>query len=89
VPIGWDWLMKSSAKHGVKGLYSRSLYKYDEAFINRLGSAIEMGKVVYSYRLSAPACFIESIMARHRADSRKKPQVSHFIRIGEYFQGLQ
>ena len=32
------------AKHGVKGLYSRSLYKYDEAFISRLGSAIEMGR---------------------------------------------
>jgi hypothetical protein len=32
------------AKHGVKGLYSRSLYKYDEAFTNRLGSAIEMGR---------------------------------------------
>lgn len=32
------------AEHGVKGLYSRSLYKYDEAFIKRLGSAIEMGR---------------------------------------------
>lgn len=32
------------ARHGVKGLYSRSLYKYDEAFIKRLGSAIEMGR---------------------------------------------
>lgn len=32
------------AKHGVKGLYSRSLYKYDEAFINRMGPAIEMGR---------------------------------------------
>jgi putative hemolysin len=32
------------AKHGVKGLYSRSLYKYDQAFIDRLGSAIEMGR---------------------------------------------
>lgn len=32
------------AKHGVKGLYSRSLYAYDEAFIRRLGSAIEMGR---------------------------------------------
>jgi putative hemolysin len=32
------------AAHGVKGLYSRSLYKYDEAFIKRLGSAIEMGR---------------------------------------------
>lgn len=32
------------AAHGVKGLYSRSLYKYDEAFINQLGSAIEMGR---------------------------------------------
>ncbi len=32
------------AKHGVKGLYSRSLYTYDEAFINRLGTAIEMGR---------------------------------------------
>ena len=26
------------------GLYSPSLYKYDEAFINRLGSSIEMGR---------------------------------------------
>lgn len=32
------------AKQGVKGLYSRSLYKYDDAFIDRLGSAIEMGR---------------------------------------------
>ncbi|PCJ22699.1 MAG: hemolysin [SAR86 cluster bacterium] len=32
------------AKHGVKGLYSRSLYEYDEAFIKQLGSAIEMGR---------------------------------------------
>ncbi|MGI9250658.1 MAG: lysophospholipid acyltransferase family protein [Pseudohongiellaceae bacterium] len=32
------------AEHGVKGLYSRSLYKYDKAFIRQLGSAIEMGR---------------------------------------------
>ena len=32
------------AEHGVKGLYSRSLYRYDDAFIQRLGSAIEMGR---------------------------------------------
>ncbi len=32
------------AKYGVKGLYSRSLYEYDKAFIERLGSAIEMGR---------------------------------------------
>lgn len=32
------------AKHGVKGLYSRSLYRYDDAFIKQLGSAIEMGR---------------------------------------------
>ena len=32
------------ARHGVKGLYSRSLYRYDEAFIHKLGSAIEMGR---------------------------------------------
>ncbi len=32
------------ARHGVRGLYSRSLYEYDEAFIDRLGSAIEMGR---------------------------------------------
>ena len=35
---------KIVAAHGVKGLYSRSLYKYDEAFIRRLGSAVEMGR---------------------------------------------
>ena len=32
------------ATHGVEGLYSRSLYKYDNAFIQQLGSAIEMGR---------------------------------------------
>ena len=31
-------------KHGVKGLYSRSLYRYDKTFIKQLGSAIEMGR---------------------------------------------
>ena len=32
------------AIHGVEGLYSRSLYKYDDAFIKQLGAAIEMGR---------------------------------------------
>ena len=32
------------AKCGIKGLYSRSLYEYDAAFIQKLGSAIEMGR---------------------------------------------
>lgn len=32
------------ARHGVKGLYTRSLYRYDESFITKLGSAIEMGR---------------------------------------------
>ncbi len=32
------------AQHGVKGLYTRSLYRYDDAFIRKLGSAIEMGR---------------------------------------------
>jgi len=32
------------AAHGVKGLYSRSLYEYDENFIHQLGCAIEMGR---------------------------------------------
>ena len=31
-------------EHGVKGLYSRSLYRYDQTFIHRLGNAIEMGR---------------------------------------------
>lgn len=29
---------------GVEGLYSRSLYKFDEKYINRLGQALEMGR---------------------------------------------
>lgn len=32
------------ARHGVKGLYTRSLYRYDESFTRKLGSAIEMGR---------------------------------------------
>ncbi len=31
-------------EHGVKGLYSRSLYRYDQSFIRQLGNAIEMGR---------------------------------------------
>lgn len=30
--------------HGVEGLYSRSLYRYDDSFITKLGAAIEMGR---------------------------------------------
>ena len=32
------------ANHGVMGLYTRSLYRYDRTFIRQLGSAIEMGR---------------------------------------------
>jgi hypothetical protein len=32
------------ANYGIEGLYSRSLYEYDEAFITRMGRAIEMGR---------------------------------------------
>ncbi|TCS41383.1 lysophospholipid acyltransferase family protein [Reinekea marinisedimentorum] len=31
-------------QQGVNGLYSRSLYKYDERFLNDVGSALEMGR---------------------------------------------
>ncbi|MDT8398570.1 MAG: lysophospholipid acyltransferase family protein [Pseudomonadales bacterium] len=30
--------------HGVQGLYSRSLFRYDEGYIRRLGSALEIGR---------------------------------------------
>lgn len=32
------------AKHGLKGLYSRSHYHYDERYLQRVGSALEMGR---------------------------------------------
>ncbi len=35
---------KIVAEQGVSGLYSRSLYKYDNAFINKLDGAVEMGR---------------------------------------------
>jgi putative hemolysin len=31
-------------RHGVKGLYTRSLYRYNKAFLDRLGAAVEMGR---------------------------------------------
>lgn len=31
-------------KHGIKGLYSRTLYQYDKKFITKLGQAIELGR---------------------------------------------
>ena len=31
-------------RHGVKGLYTRSLYRYNKAFIGQLGPAVEMGR---------------------------------------------
>jgi len=31
-------------RHGVKGLYTRSLYRYNKAFIDQLGPAVEMGR---------------------------------------------
>ncbi len=35
---------KIVSERGIKGLYSRSLYRYDRAFLRQLGSAIEMGR---------------------------------------------
>lgn len=32
------------ARHGVRGLYTHSLYRYDRTFIRRLGGALEMGR---------------------------------------------
>ena len=32
------------ARYGVEGLYSRSLYRYNETFIQRLGKSIELGR---------------------------------------------
>jgi putative hemolysin len=32
------------ASHGVKGLYSRSLFKYKQEYIERLGGAVEVGR---------------------------------------------
>ena len=34
------------AKHGVEGLYSRTLFNYDESFLNKMGKSIEMGRSV-------------------------------------------
>lgn len=31
-------------EHGIQGLYSRTLYRFDKAFVSRLGAAIEMGR---------------------------------------------
>ena len=44
-------------KHGVKALYSHSLFRYDKAFIDSLGNSIEMGRsfvcIEYQRSLSA------------------------------------
>ncbi|GAA6168733.1 lysophospholipid acyltransferase family protein [Sessilibacter corallicola] len=32
------------SKHGLKGLYSRSHYHYDERYLQRIGNALEMGR---------------------------------------------
>ncbi len=34
------------AKHGVKGLYSRTLFNYDQRFLDKMGKSIEMGRSV-------------------------------------------
>lgn len=36
-----DWIMD---EHGVRGLYSRSLFRYDAKFVHRLGHALELGR---------------------------------------------
>ncbi|MCQ6493134.1 GNAT family N-acetyltransferase, partial [Vibrio parahaemolyticus] len=34
------------AKYGVDGLYSRTLFNYDQRFLDQLGKSIEMGRSV-------------------------------------------
>ncbi|WP_311567513.1 lysophospholipid acyltransferase family protein [Photobacterium arenosum] len=45
------------AKHGLEGLYSRTLFRYDERFISQYGASIELGRSVvaeeYQRSLSA------------------------------------
>ena len=77
------------AEHGVMGLYSRSLYKYDEAFINRLGSSIEMGRsFIHPDYQKKPV----SLNLLWRGIGRilvGRPRVSHFIWFGEYIERVQ
>lgn len=32
------------ARHGIEGLYSRTLYRFDKAYLRRIGMALEMGR---------------------------------------------
>ena len=62
------------AEHGVMGLYSRSLYKYDEAFTNRLGSAIEMGRSFIHPDYQKKPVSLEPALAGYRSDSGGQAQ---------------
>lgn len=66
-------------KQGIDGLYSRSLFNYDEAFINQLGASIELGRSVvatpYQRSLSALLLLwkgIATFVSRH-------PQYTHLF----------
>ena len=66
-------------KQGIDGLYSRSLFDYDEAFINQLDTAIELGRSVvagpYQRSLSALLLLwkgIATFVSRH-------PQYTHLF----------
>jgi len=66
-------------KQGIDGLYSRSLFNYDEAFINQLDTSIELGRSVvaepYQRSLSALLLLwkgIATFVSRH-------PQYTHLF----------
>lgn len=68
-----------SAKRGLDGLYSRTLFHYDQRFLNKMGTAVEMGRSVVAaeYQRSMSALLllwkgIATYVSRH-------PNITHLF----------
>lgn len=70
---------KLIAKQGLAGLYSRSLFQYDEAFINTLDTSIELGRSVVSSKYQRNLNSLLMLWKGIAAFVARHPQYTHLF----------
>jgi len=67
------------AKHGIKGLYSRTLFNFDQPFVASMGKAIEMGRSVIDEKYQKSMAPLLLLWKGIAAYVDKNPQYTHLF----------
>ncbi len=70
---------KLLAKHGVEGLYSRTLFNYDQHFLDKMGRSIEMGRSVIAQQYQKSMSALLLLWKGIAAFVHKNPDYTHLF----------